>query len=95
MSWVDLLVRSPSKYYMIDYEINLRTILGAFMVGTGLSDIGKVLIIMGIGGGASFERRYYRMGQYVHERILRRRRNIIKESLNEEIRCMRSFYKTN
>ena len=81
---LDRLVRSPSKSYMIDYEINLRAILRAFMVGTGSSGIAKVITTMAIGGGASFKRQFYRMGQYVHERILGRCRTIIADSLNEE-----------
>ena len=82
---LDRLVRSPSKSYMIDYVINLLGILGALMVGTGSLDIAKVITTMGIGSGASFERQFYRMCQYVHERILGRCRTIITDSLNEDI----------
>ena len=56
------------------------------MVSTGSSDVAKVITTMRIGGGASFERQFYRMGCYVHERILRRYRTIIAESLREEIK---------
>ena len=52
------LSRGSSKSFMVDYEINLRAILGAFMVGTGSSDVAKVITTMGIGGGASFERQF-------------------------------------
>ena len=56
------------------------------MVGTGSSDVAKVITTMGIGGGASFERQFYRMGRFVHERILRRCRTIIADSLRQEIK---------
>ena len=71
---------------MGDYEVNLRAILGAFMVGTGSSDIAKVVTTMGIGGGASFQRQFHRMGRFVHDRILRRCRTIISDSLRNEIK---------
>ena len=76
---VESLVCSPSKYKMIYYEINLRAVLGAFMVGTGSSDIGNMLTTIGIEGRGLFERQFYGIKLYVHERILRRYRTIIKE----------------
>ena len=49
---------SVSKCMMIDYEINLRAVLEAFMVGTESSDIGKAFTTMDIGGEASFKKSF-------------------------------------
>ena len=36
-------------------EFNVRCLLGAFMTETGAEDIGKLMTMIGIGGGGTFE----------------------------------------
>ena len=40
-------------------EVNLRSLLGAFMIGTGATDIARFMTMVGVGGGSAFERRFY------------------------------------
>jgi hypothetical protein len=79
---------SPSsdvKHKMHDYSLNLKCILGGYMIGTGAGDIATLISMMGICGGSSFDRQFYRSGKYVHERILLRCRKIVRSSLLEEV----------
>ena len=48
-----------------ELELNLRAIIGAFMIGTGGSDVGKLMTMMGVTGGKSFERAFYRSATFV------------------------------
>ena len=55
------------------------------MIGTGGSDVGKLLTMMGVHGDASFERFFYRSANFVQQKILKRCRAIVDSSLREEI----------
>ena len=68
-----------------ELRLNLRAILGAFMIGTGGSDIGKLLTMMGVSDGSSFERSFNRSANFVHQKILKRCREIVESALREEI----------
>ena len=75
-----------AKAKMVSFDLNIRAILGSFMIGTGGHDVGKLLTMMGIPGGSSFERGFYRHGQHVHDRIIKRCRAIIDRSLRDELK---------
>ena len=59
---------SDVKHKMHEYSLNLKCILGGYMIGTGAGDIATLISMMGICGGASFDRQFYRSGKYVHEK---------------------------
>ena len=48
---------------MVAFDVNIRAILGSFMIGTSGHGVGKLLTMVGIPGGASFEGGLYRHGQ--------------------------------
>ena len=75
------------KVKMISFYVNIRAILGAFMIGTGGYDVGKLFTMVGIPGGSSFERDFYRHEQYVHDRTIKRYKRIIDRSHRDEIRA--------
>ena len=68
-----------------EYQINVRYILGAFMIGTGVSDIGRLLMMTGVNVGGSFERPFYRSASFVQRKIINRCKLIVEEALREEI----------
>ena len=47
---------------MLSYDLNLRAILAAYMIGTGGFDITRFMTMMGVEDGSSFERKFYRSG---------------------------------
>ena len=49
-----------------ELQLNLRAMLGAFMISTGGSDVGKLMMMMEERGGSSFERSFYRSANFVH-----------------------------
>ena len=55
------------------------------MIGTGGSDVGKLMTMMGVTGGRSFKRSFYRSATFVQKKILKRCRVIINTVLREEI----------
>ena len=55
------------------------------MIGTGGSDVGKLLTLMGVNGGSSFERSFHRSAIFVLQKILKGRRDIVDSTLREEI----------
>ena len=73
------------KVKMVAFDVSIRAILGAFMIGTGGHGVGKLLMLGRIPGSSSFERGFYRHWQYVHNRIIRRCKRIIDRSLRDEI----------
>ena len=76
-------VDSSEKRKMHEWSLNLRRILGEYMIGMGAGDISKLISMMGIHGDRSFDRQFYRTGKFVHQKILARCRKIVKESLLE------------
>ena len=55
------------------------------MIGTGGSDVGKLMTMMGVTGGRSFKRSFYRSATFVQKKILKRCRVIVNTALREEI----------
>ena len=56
----------------IDYEINVRSILGAFMLGTAGTDVARLLTMIGIDGGPGFYKLFYRHQALVCSKFLSR-----------------------
>ena len=40
----------------LSFELSVRCLLGAFMMGTGATDIGRFMTMVGVGAGSAFER---------------------------------------
>ena len=74
-----------SKDRVLSYELNLRAILVGYMIGTGGFDISRVMTMIGIEGGSSFERQFYRSGSYVHEVVMGVCKDVVDEALREEM----------
>ena len=70
---------------MVSYEINLRAILSAYMIGTGGFDICRVMTMLGISGGSVFERQFYRCSNYIHDKIIQVCVKVVQDALDEEI----------
>ena len=51
--------QTPNTDLFLNSEINVRCVLGAFMMGTGAGDVGKFMSMIGVGGGVAFERQFY------------------------------------
>ena len=66
-------------------EINVRSLLGAFMIGTGAADIARFMTMVGVGGGSAFERRFYSEQAEACGVLLDRCNQIVRASLLEEI----------
>ena len=66
-------------------DINLRAILGSFMIGTEKIDVARLLTMMGAVGGGGFQKGYIRHQKEVCERILDRSRQIVRRTLLYEI----------
>ena len=76
---------TAEKHKMYEWSLNLKCILGGYMIGTGARDISKLIFMMGINGSRSFDRQFYRSGKFVHQKILGRCRKIVHASLLDEI----------
>ena len=74
---------------MVSYEVNLRAILSAYMIGTGGFDICRVMIMLGISGGPVFERQFYRCSNYIHEMIIKICVKVVQDALHGEIMVSR------
>ena len=74
-----------SKDRVLSYELNLRAILAAYMIGTGGFDISQVMTMVGVEGGSSFERQFYRSGSYVHDVVMEVCMNVVDGALREEM----------
>ena len=72
---------------IVVFGVNICAILGAFMIGTGGHDIGKLFTMVRIPGNSSFERGVSRHGHRVHGRIIKRCKSITDKSLCDEIRA--------
>lgn len=70
---------------MADYEVNIRSILSSFYVGTGVLDIGLLNSCQGITGSENWERSYTRHVKPICKVIISVINEITEESLNEEI----------
>ena len=46
----------PDKHQIHEWSLNIRCILGEYMIGTGSRDISKLISMMSIKGGHSFDR---------------------------------------
>ena len=58
----------------IDHEINVRSILAAFMTGTGGTDVARMMTMIGFGGGAAFDSMFFKCQKEVCRAILKRSR---------------------
>ena len=65
-------------------EVNLRSLLGAFMIGTGAIDIARFMTMVGVGGGSAFERHFYSYQAEACGVILDRCHKIVRASMPEE-----------
>ena len=75
----------PFKEPMHEYQANLRCILGTFIIGTAGSNLGKVLTMMYVHGGAGFERVFYNSAAFLQRKTINRCRRIVTEALQKEI----------
>ena len=78
-----------------EYQLNVRTMLCAFINGTGGLDISRTLTMMGLGGGTAFKRFFYRNAPYVHEKIVAVVNGLINESLKKEVTATTNEFKEN
>ena len=86
---VQSLKTAPNKMLdtnpFLNSEINIRCVLGAFIMGTGASDVGKFMSMIGVGGGSAFERQFFLNQERFSTIILRRCRSIVRKGMLEEI----------
>ena len=75
---------------MLSYELNIRAILLAYMIGTGGFDICRIMTILGVGGGPEFERQFYRCSNFIHEKIIQVCVNVVQDALHEEMMLSRN-----
>ena len=66
-------------------EIHVRSLLGAFMIWTGATDIARFMTMVGVGGGSAFDRRFYSEQAEACGVLLDRCNQIVRASLLEEI----------
>ena len=78
-------IETPNANLFLNSEINVRCLLGAFMMGTGAGDVGKFMSMIGVGGGVAFERQFYFNNATACEIILRRCRTIVRKAMLQEI----------
>ena len=78
-------IETPNANLFLNSEINVRCLLGAFMMGTGAGDVGKFMSMIGVGGGVAFERQFYFNQATACEIILRRCRAIVRKAMLQEI----------
>ena len=80
---------TAEKHKMHEWALNLKCILGGYMIGAGAGagagDTSKLISMMCISGGRSFDRQFYRSGKFVHQKRLRRCRKIVYDWLLDEI----------
>ena len=65
--------------------LNLRAMLGAYMLDMGGIDIAKLIGFVSIPGGIGFETAFYRVQKEVNERIIERCKQIVQQALLTEI----------
>ena len=70
---------------LLNSELNLRSLLGTFMMGTGAEDVSKFMSTIGAGGGPAFERQFYLNQSAACRIILCRCRVIVRNAMLEEI----------
>ena len=73
------------KDRVLSYDLNLKAIVAGYMIGTGGFDMSRVIMMMGIDGGYSFERQFYRSGSYVYEVVMKVCDEVVGEALREEM----------
>ena len=69
----------------MEYDANLRAVLGCYAIGTGPLDIGTTVSFLGLPGGRSFDRQFYRYSDIVNRKIIALSSEIIDEALCDEI----------
>ena len=68
-----------------DHEINVRSILAAFIIGTGGTDVVRMMTMLGLGGGVAFDTMFFKYQKEVCGSILKRSREIVRKALLDEI----------
>ena len=74
-----------SRKHALRYQINLRTVLTAFYIGTGGYDIGSIACFLGINGGRSWERSFHRHSETIHSVILETTKEILDNAFLGEV----------
>ena len=70
----------PISRQFLDFNLNFRAILMAYFLGTGGQDVGRSMSILGVGGGISFERSFYRHAPKIGTSIIKICDTIITEA---------------
>ena len=74
-----------NQSYTLEYELNIRAMMSAFYIGTGGFDIGELVGMFGIPGGAGWERQHSRHTPFLNQIIIDLAEKMMKESLHREI----------
>ena len=72
-----------NKLEMLDYELNLRSALTAYMIGADGEDICEVMTMIEVEGDPTFETSFHCHLDFIHAIIIRRCRAIVHEALLE------------
>ena len=78
-------LKSEEANSFMSSELYVRPLLGAFMIGTGATDIGRFMTMVGVGGGSAFERHFYLNQAEACRIILDRCNKIVRTSMLEEL----------
>ena len=80
------LKNSSGRLPFTDYKLNLRIVIAVYYMGGGVSDIMKVLLMMGIKRvNFNLKREYYRVAPQTHHRVINISKGIIKRAMKQEI----------
>ena len=69
----------------IENELNIRSILGAFMIGTEGTDVGRLMTMLGFGGGGSFDKMFFCNQSEVCRMMLVQPRKTLRTTLLHEV----------
>ena len=69
----------------MDHEINLRSILAVFIIGTGGTNLGRMITMIGFGEGSAFNTMFFKYQKEVCRSVLKRSREIVRKALLDEI----------
>ena len=70
---------------VMDYSVNVRSIISSFYIGTGGQDIGLVNSVQGLEGSTNWEQSFTRYSKVICDAILKVTDEVIREALKEEI----------
>ena len=77
--------RKGNHLYTLEYQINIRGMMAAFLIGTGGFDIGELIGMFGLPGGTGWERQFHRHSPFLNQIVIDLADKMMKKSLVCEI----------